>query len=525
MFSTNSLFKKTFFLIVSSLVTIVTIFNYLSINNKENSLLDVMYSKAKTIVKSIALVSSDAMVVQDYSFIVQHNEKVIEDNKEIIYILVHKKGENQTIIYNSSNSWKILDRLPDKLLQINSTQEKSAILKSSISNKEKVYHFSYPVVFSGIEWGWVSIGFSLETYNKQMKDIYLNSIFLLVATLIASFLFSYILAKWLIEPILTLNNATKRVSSGDFDVEVNISSNDEIGQLSNSFNYMVNYIKMDNEKLLNYNEELELRVNERTNELSKLNKELDQRVKDEIHKRAEQEEILIQQSRFAAMGEMIGNIAHQWRQPLNALGLLLQNIENAYEMDILDKAYINRTINKGNRLTNSMSQTIDDFRNFFKPNKESEVFSISSSLHNTMGMIRSSLEHNMITISENVDTSVYIKGFSSEFSQVILNVLNNARDALLENKSDDRQLYIRVFKDDENAYLEIEDNAGGIPSNVLDKIFDPYFTTKEEGKGTGIGLYMSKTIIENNMHGLLKVHNSEYGAKFTIIIESELSKG
>ena len=127
----------------------------------------------------------------------------------------------------------------------------------------------------------------------------------------------------------------------------------------------------------------------------------------------------------------------------------------------------------------------------------------------------------MITINEEIDDTVYIKGISSEFSQVVLNLLNNAKDALVDHNQEDRELYIIWCKDEEYAYLEIEDNAGGVPTQIMQKIFDPYFTTKDEGKGTGIGLYMSKTIVESNMKGSLNVENSEYGARFTIKIKIE----
>ncbi len=525
MFLINSLFKRTVLLIISSLVPFIALFIYFSINSQNSALIDVMYSKANTIAKSIALVSADAMVTEDYSFLVEYNEKVLNDDEEIIYILITKDAIEGTTILSNKKGWKILNILPLELKNMNTVNKNAAILTTSISQKEEIYHFSYPVIFSGVQWGWVSIGYSVDKYNEHMQKIYFNSAFMLLATLFVSLLFSYVLAQWIVKPIVSLNSAAKRVANGDLDVEVKIDSKGEIGELASSFNHMVNTIKLSNKKLQTYNEELELRVNKRTDELSKLNAELDQRVKDEVHKRAEQEQILIQQSRFAAMGEMIGNIAHQWRQPLNALGLLLQNIENAYEMDMLDEAYVTRSVEKGNRLTNSMSQTIDDFRNFFKPNKESSVLRVISSVESTMGMLRSSIENSMITINEEIDESVSIKGFSSEFSQVILNILNNAKDALVENKEDDRQLYIKVFKDEAYAYVEIEDNAGGIPTDILEKIFDPYFTTKDEGKGTGIGLYMSKTIVENNMQGSLKVQNSEHGAKFTIKIKLEMNEG
>ncbi len=228
--------------------------------------------------------------------------------------------------------------------------------------------------------------------------------------------------------------------------------------------------------------------------------------------------MLIQQSRFAAMGEMIGNIAHQWRQPLNALGLLLQNIEIAYQHELLDDAYLDRSIKKGTRLTVQMSQTIDDFRNFFRPNKIAEMFNIHDTVQNAIALIRPSFVHDEIDITFTGDQTVQTMGFPSEFSQVILNLLNNAKDEFVERDIAHKKIFIRLFQEKEAVHIEIEDNAGGIPDEIIDKVFDPYFSTKEEGKGTGIGLYMSKTIIENNMKGRLIVTNTSQGACFSIIL-------
>ena len=518
MFKIKTLFKRTFIFIVISLTFIVSLFSYLSITHEEETLYKVLYSETRTIAKSIKLVSSDAMVVEDYSFIVEHNEKVILEHVGIVYIIMTKKDEDGVNIYNYKDGWKLVNELPKELNRMHTTKNESMILKNKFSNGEDVYNFTYPVVFSGVEWGWITIGYSLKSHKEHMEKTYIHNLFLLLITLSASFIFSFILARWLVKPIVFLNEAVKQVTLGNYGTKVVITSNDEAGELAKSFNSMVETIQASNKKMSQYNEQLEKHVKERTEELYTLNKELDDRVKIEVYKRAEQEQMLIQQSRFAAMGEMIGNIAHQWRQPLNALGLLLQNIENAYDMDILDDAYIHRTVEKGNRLTQTMSQTIDDFRNFFKPNKVYELFNISKSLYSTMDLLRSSLENNTIDIKLEVDETISIKGFSSEFSQVLLNIINNARDVLIEKVPTGRELYIRVYKDELNAYVEVEDNAGGIAKEIFEKIFDPYFTTKDEGKGTGIGLYMSKTIIENSMHGLLKVKNSDRGARFTIEI-------
>ena len=383
MFVRNSLFKRTFLLMVTSLVGVVSLFSLSSVNYQQTALEEVLYTKARTISQFIVAVTSDAIIVDDYGFIVENNQKMIADSKEIAYLTISSQDTTKAHVFNSKNSWKILDKLPLMLENMNDHSEHSAVLTSSLLD-EKVFHFSYPVMYLGVQLGWVGVGLSLEQYDKQMKLIYLNSIYLLIATFIASVIFSYILTQWLLQPILSLSTAAKQVADGDLDVKVSLNSKDELEQLADSFNHMVTTIKESNAKLKDSNEELELRVTNRTKELNKLNEELDQRVKDEVLKRSEQEQILIQQSRFAAMGEMIGNIAHQWRQPLNALSLLLQNVENAYQMDMLDEKYVHRTVEKGNRLTTSMSRTIDDFRNFFKPNKESEVFSISSSLGSTM---------------------------------------------------------------------------------------------------------------------------------------------
>ncbi len=238
----------------------------------------------------------------------------------------------------------------------------------------------------------------------------------------------------------------------------------------------------------------------------------------DISERKVKDELLIQQSRQAAMGEMIGNIAHQWRQPLNALGLVLQNLNFEYQMGTLDDEFMQRSVDKGQKLTQTMSKTIDDFRDFFKPNKLKEYFKISDVINSTIDLIGASYDNNSIKIVLNLDQEIEFHGYPSEFSQVILNILNNAKDVLVEKSIETKEVKISTFQKNSNIIINISDNAGGIPSDVIEKVFEPYFTTKEEGKGTGIGLYMSKTIIETNMKGSLSVINENNGAKFIIVL-------
>lgn len=251
-------------------------------------------------------------------------------------------------------------------------------------------------------------------------------------------------------------------------------------------------------------------------QLKKLNSNLEKRVNEEIIKQKAQEEILIQQARSAEMGSMINNIAHQWRQPLNNLGLILQNIHFSFECGILDQESLDKSVEKSNKIINSMSNTIDTFRNFFIINKEKALFKIEHSIDSTLLILNTILSHHDIEIEKNIEEDIRVFAHENEFSQVLLNIITNAKDALVENSIKNPKIEINVKKENDKAIITIEDNANGIKKELLDKIFILYFTTKE--KGTGIGLYMSKIIIEQNMEGTIDVKNSSKGAIFTVTL-------
>ena len=229
-----------------------------------------------------------------------------------------------------------------------------------------------------------------------------------------------------------------------------------------------------------------------------------------------QEKILIQKAKMVAIGEMIGNIAHQWRQPLTQVSGLFLDLESAYEYKELNKKYLSNRVNEANDLLEYMSKTIDDFRNFFNPNSKKESFSIQDAVHNTFKIVDSTLKFYHINFDINIDNKYCILGYKNEYSQAILNIISNAKDILIEKQI--VNLKINIYLEiKEKISLCIEDNAGGINKDIIDKIFDPYFTTKYE-YGTGIGLYMTKLIIEEKMNGQILVFNTKKGAKFTITI-------
>lgn len=242
-----------------------------------------------------------------------------------------------------------------------------------------------------------------------------------------------------------------------------------------------------------------------------LEENLQQLVEEKTAENIKQGEALQQQSKMAAMGEMIGAIAHQWRQPLSALSVNIQNLEYEYEDELIDEKSIKEFIEKNNRTISFMSNTIDDFRNFFRVDKEKSYFSVKEAIESSLSMHSAQLK------SHNIDSSIIgdnfeVNGYKSEFIQVILNLINNAKDALIDNEIAKPEINIFL----KNNQVFIKDNAGGIKEDVLNRIFEPYFTTKEQGKGTGLGLYVSKMIIEDNMGASLKVSNIDNGAMFEI---------
>jgi PAS domain S-box-containing protein len=250
--------------------------------------------------------------------------------------------------------------------------------------------------------------------------------------------------------------------------------------------------------------------------LKKLNQELGQRVEREVAENREKDHILIQQSRLAAMGEMVHNIAHQWRQPLNALSLIMANIRDDFAYRTLTEESLGNDVRKGQKLLQGMSTTIDDFRDFFRPDQEPGPFEVGLAADDALSIMEATLKNNNIEVSKNLAPGLMARGYSNQFAQVVLNILANAKEAILQHQVRPGRISIDASRRDGWAVLSIQDNALGIPAEILPKIFDPYFTTKESG--SGIGLYMSKMIVEHNLKGRISAANQGPGACFEILV-------
>lgn len=230
------------------------------------------------------------------------------------------------------------------------------------------------------------------------------------------------------------------------------------------------------------------------------------------------DEVLIHQSKLATLGEMIGVISHQMKQPLNILSLYCCEVKNSYDLKSIDDEFIKDFESNTSNQIKFMSQTIDDFTNFFNPNKIKNEFLLSSVLDKTLSLLNKQMQNHDIEINVNIsDEKIY--GVNSELQQVFLNLITNSKDAFIERNIVNREININAFSKEQYTIIMYEDNAGGVKDNI-DKLFDPYFTTKE--KGTGTGLYMVKMVIKSSFNGELKVQNLKNGLKFILALPNKL---
>jgi PAS domain S-box-containing protein len=248
--------------------------------------------------------------------------------------------------------------------------------------------------------------------------------------------------------------------------------------------------------------------------IHQLNQSLEKRVEEEVAKNREKDHLLIQQSRLASMGEMAHNMAHLWRQPLNSVGLILQNIQSEYEEGLMDKESLKAMVADGFRVVGKMSATIDDFRNFFQTSESATRFNLVESVREALSLMDASFENDGIYVAVETPLDVFVEGHFNELSQVLLNVLTNARDAI-QSMGKRGEIIIWLGHENDMGVVRIRDNGAGIPAGILSRIFDPYFTTKISS--TGIGLYMARMILEH-MHGRIEAHNIEGGTEIAVFV-------
>jgi len=349
-----------------------------------------------------------------------------------------------------------------------------------------------------LDW-YVSSAVCLDDFKESSRGItqyilIIASVFLLIATL-----YSYLFLRNLLRPITKLSNFAKKVTSGNYKIRSKLNQRDEIGALSDDLNKMVTTIEENIDSL-------ESKVNQKNIENSK------------------QQKVLIQQNKLVAIGEMVGNIAHQWREPLSVISSSTSNMISNKKSNVLTDDIFYDTCEMINDKAQYLSQTIDEFKNFIKGDRTLEIFNVKDMIDGFINLITPSVQSNNIQLILDVDSDITLEGYPNEVIQCFINIFNNSKDILINYPQNDRLIFITVKKLKDTVVIKFKDNAGGISKEMIPKIFDPYVTTKDKSGGTGLGLNMTHHIITVGMNGDIQVKNKkyvfndieQYGAQFTI---------
>lgn len=348
----------------------------------------------------------------------------------------------------------------------------------------------------------------LEYYNHHLTQYYEKISSVIIYTTLFSLLIFLVVFFYIRYDLIALRNIANALreysKTKNTDKIIQSSRSREISTIANVANEMF------------------VNIAEYLKQLESFNHELGKRVKQEINKQQNQEKMMIHQSRQAAMGEMLESIAHQWRQPLNIIGLACVNLETDYVLGQIDDKKFHEKMELISKNISYMSDTIDDFRDFLNPKKEMIEFEVTKSIEDVLSILSAQLKNYNIYYHLRSSSEIFFKGVENEFKQVIIIILNNSKDAikLQRDKQNDftGKIDIKITFQNNYGIVKICDNGGGIKQNVIDHIFNPYFSTKQNANGTGIGLYIAKNIIESRMKGNIWAKNTKDGCCFNISV-------
>jgi signal transduction histidine kinase len=386
-------------------------------------------------------------------------------------------------------------------VEILNTQEKSVLKIVSESSKEE-YLMKKEPIFGTLDEpiGYICVEYSNENYLESIEKFNKSFIILLLVVFVITILFGGYL-KSIFQPLTYLAN---QLDTYDLDGNRKINlypqkTKDEIALINNTLLEMLN------------------RIEEHTLTLEK-------RIEEETQKNMHHQLKLYENAKMAQMGEMIGNIAHQWRQPLSAISTVASGVQLNASFSNLTKEQLDENMEIIIKKTEYLSKIIETFREFLNENKEKENVVIQDKIKETLEIVGATLQNEQIMITNNCSNEAPIISniVPSELPQVLINILNNAKDVLLERKIENKSIIISCEKKDKDIEITIEDNGGGIDKEVLPKIFNPYFTTKHQSQGTGLGLHMCYRIVKESLHGEIYVNNTQNGAKFFIRFPQEL---
>ena len=432
---------------------------------------------------------------------------IIKDEKKFLETLQNRQGKTivNTISISILDSVLLSDYAAIDTIVENISQAYKNIISIQVSMNDKVVSqafkeemskdekssFKSNVVIDDVVLAKVVITVSNLEDSKLIDKRVEYMIFISsLITCLLIFILILIIKYLLINKINFISKSTKQIKLNNLHKHIEINTNDEFKDLANN-------------------------INEMTKQLDK-----------EIQENRSKTKLLSEQSKMASLGEMLGNIAHQWRQPLSVISSAATGSKLQKEMEMLEDKDFYRAMDSINNSAQYLSQTIEDFRGFFNPNNiKIREIEISKTIKKVLNIVNAQFAAKNIKIIKSIN-NITLKSIENELIQVLINILNNSKDALLDKKAENKLIFIKTYKKDDILCIEVLDNAGGIKDDVIDKVFEPYFTTKHQAKGTGIGLYMSHDIVINHLKGNITVSNENFiyedvnyiGAKFTIEI-------
>ena len=492
-------------------VTVLTLglFVVFIIPYQKSILIDRMESTAEVISTSIDQVTVTSIVVEDYSSAIEHCLKVVTEGPEVLYLVVTRR-DGFSLVHQSS-MWRY-NNLEGYWRPADSELRKGSFLESELAG-QKVFHYSYPLRYSGIDWGWIHIGLSLQRFNADLHTIYLRTALLAGLCIGVSALLSLAFTRRLSQPLLLLDQTTRRVAEGDLTARADIHTGDEVESLSHSFNMMT-------EALRKAHDELEQRVQERTAELSQSNALLRQEVAEraravEAQKAAEQEleaqrALSMRSDRLRSLGEMAAGIAHELNQPLVGVRGLAEHILISMDRNWdLSEDKLRTRLQCIVEQADRMVHIIDHVRLFAREAGKPDVspVNVNEVIGSGVDMLGAQFQSHGVTLEcELADDLPLVMGNPYSLEEVVLNLLSNARDAVQSRFGEGTdptagRVRLKTGLNSEEAGLrvtiEVEDNGAGIAEDALARIFDPFYTTKAPDKGTGLGLAISKSIVDD----------------------------
>lgn len=458
--------------------------------------------------------------------------KAFKKENKYIKTLQFVSEENISLyrVDTPNNSGEDLSQIRPIIHYVNA--HKRAKYGFEVDNETILYRVVVPIVYQNKHYGLLELGISPDLFIDDLTSV---SNYIQSATLIANETYNKMLQR---------NNSLAKKHKIHFNDYVSFNENSFFNTIHLDKLGVDKHFKLDNEyyttflyNLMTFNGEVDAKVlialnmtadQKRINNIITLSfinqiilifiiylivyfafKYYDKKITRLTEQERQNERIIHQQSKMAGMGEMIGNIAHQWRQPLSTISTIASGINIQKEYGIFDDSTLHKSMETIVQQTEHMSQTIEDFRDFFKSDKEKTEFKLTHVLKQNISLVKASLKSHNIDLKYIPHNEIKLTGLQNELTQAILNILTNSKDQLINLDLKEKVITIETTDDTENVYIEIIDNGGGISDNIIHKIFDPYFTTKHQSQGTGIGLYMTHEIIVKHFHGTITVKNIE----------------